>query len=348
MSGYSQGSELPGLSHSLHVTGDSTVYVGTGLLANLGKHVKSKIKASKFVVITDQTVHDLHFSTLQRSFKDVGIDVLVYVCPPGEATKNRRQKERIEDWMLDNHCQRDSCIIALGGGVIGDLSGFVASTFLRGIPVVQIPTTVMSMLDSSVGGKTAVDVPAGKNLIGAFYQPSMIYADLALLATLPDRQLINGLAEAIKMGIIRCAELFEFLEANVQKVLAREPDAMAYVVGTCIRLKAEVVAEDEKEKGLRSILNFGHTIGHAIEAIRYETDLHGECVAIGMKLEGEIARDLGKLTTEHLTRLIKLIKAYKLSTEYPTSCALDTVMDNMLQDKKNIGGQIRMTIITNV
>ena len=204
-------------------------------------------------------------------------------CRAGEGSKSRANKAAIEDFVLSHKCQRDTCFLALGGGVVGDLTGYVASTFMRGVPVIQIPTSMMAMLDSSVGGKTAINVPAGKNLIGAFHQPVAVYADMDLLVTLGKRELVEGIAEAIKMGVIRLPSLFELLEAHPAQVMALEPALIEQVMYDAMRGKAEVVCADEKEAGVRGTLNWGHTIGHAIEALKSPAMMHGECVSVGAR-----------------------------------------------------------------
>lgn len=219
--------------------------------------------------------------------------------------------------MLANRCQRDTCMVALGGGVVGDLTGYVAATFMRGVPVVQIPTSTMAMMDSSVGGKTAVNVPAGKNLVGAFHQPRIVFADMDTLSSLSEREVAEGLAEAIKMGCIRSTALFELMEEHVDAVRALEPEYLAQVVHAAVGMKAEVVALDEKEAGVRSTLNFGHTIGHAVEGLASPSLLHGECVSIGMVAEATLARDLGELAPSSVGRITRILKAYGLPVDIP-------------------------------
>ena len=209
--------------------------------------------------------------------------LLTHAVPAGEGTKCRAIKAEIEDFMLAHRCNRDTCLIALGGGVVGDLVGYVAATYMRGVPYIQVPTSTTAMIDSSVGGKTAINVPAGKNLIGAFWQPKFVYADLDLLATLGKRELVEGIAEAIKMGVIRMPSLYELLEANPEKIMALDKELMDEVIYDSVRGKADVVAQDEREAGLRGTLNWGHTIGHAIEALKSPAMMHGECVSVGAR-----------------------------------------------------------------
>ena len=250
------------------VIGGSIVYIGHGLLEKIPAEITrpgSGIKASRFVIVSDRTVFGLYGQRLLDAFSAIGHTALAFQIPAGEGSKNRANKAAIEDFVLSHKCQRDTCFLALGGGVVGDLTGYVAATFMRGVPVVQIPSSMMAMIDSSVGGKTAVNVPAGKNLIGAFHQPSRVYADLDLLHSLSSREIDEGLAEAIKMGLIRRASLFDLMEANVDAIRSLDKALVQSVVHQAVSLKAEVVALDEKESGLRATLNFGHTIGHAVE-----------------------------------------------------------------------------------
>lgn len=253
--------------------------------------------------------------------------------------------------MLQNRCTRDTVVVALGGGVVGDLSGFLAATYMRGVPVVQIPTSVMAMVDSSVGGKTAINVPAGKNLIGAFHQPRFVFADMALLQTLGRREVAEGLAESIKMGVIRDAQLFELMEKEHKNMLALDASIAGRVIFESVRHKADVVAQDEKETGLRATLNYGHTIGHAIEALMSPGMLHGECVSIGCVLEADLAQRLGHLEPSAVSRIRACFEAYGLPVTMPTlpdGKGLPDLMAKMAVDKKNVGGNIRCTIITGI
>jgi len=284
---------------------------------------------------------------LLKGCKDQGLDTIAFQIKPGEKSKCRKVKAEVEDFLLENRCLRDTCVIALGGGVVGDLAGFVAATYLRGVPVVQIPTSVMAMVDSSVGGKTAINVPAGKNLIGAFHQPKVVYADMKLLQTLNDKQVKEGLAEAIKMGCIRKPKLFDYMEKNAEAIMKQDPEALAEVIFDAISGKADVVSQDEKEKGLRSTLNFGHTIGHAVEALpKKEVLYHGECVAIGMVHEMAILSEMGHLEKKAVDRITACLKAYGLPTDIPQELKVADLIHKMTIDKKNKNGKIRMTCVT--
>jgi len=277
--------------------------------------------------------------------------LLTFQVVAGEASKCREVKAAIEDFMLLHRCNRDTCMIALGGGVVGDLVGYVAATFMRGVPYVQVPTSSTAMIDSSVGGKTAINVPAGKNLIGAFHQPVVVYADMDLLATLGRRELVEGIAEAIKMGVIRIPSLFELLEANPEQVMALEPKLIEQVMYDSIRGKAEVVAQDEREAGLRSTLNWGHTIGHAIEALKSPAMMHGECIAAGCVAEAELPLRLGipsQLDRAKIKRIADCFASYGLPIHVPRGLSIEQLMRKMALDKKNRGNTIKCTIVTDI
>lgn len=340
------------------VIGESVVVVGNGLLDEVPTRLQAAgLRPSTFVVVSDKNVFGHHGDRLMQAFEKAAAGVekpprlLKYVTEPGEATKSRAVKAAIEDFMLENRCTRDTAVIALGGGVIGDLSGYLAATYMRGVPVVQIPTSVMAMVDSSVGGKTAINVPAGKNLIGAFHQPRFVFADMHLLKTLARREVAEGLAEAIKMGVIRDAKLFDLMEKEAKKMLDLDPSVAAHVIYDSIRHKADVVAIDEKETGLRATLNYGHTIGHAIEALMSPAMLHGECVSVGCVLEAHLACRLGKLPAAAVPRIRACFESYGLPVDMPRlpeGKGLPELMAKMAVDKKNVGGAIRCTIITDV
>ena len=276
--------------------------------------------------------------------------LLTYQVQAGEGAKCRQVKADIEDYMLLHRCNRDTCMLALGGGVVGDLVGYVAATYMRGVPYIQIPTSSTAMIDSSVGGKTAINVPAGKNLIGAFHQPKVVYADMECLATLGPRELVEGISEAIKMGCIRLPGLFELLEAHPERVMALDAELITQVMYDAIRGKAEVVAADEKEAGLRSTLNWGHTAGHAIEALKSPALMHGECVAIGCVVEAELALRMGHetLSREKIERVTACFAAYGLPIYVPRDLEMASLMKKMAMDKKNQGNTIRCTIVTDI
>jgi len=334
------------------VIGGSVVYIGAGLLTKIPAEIMAKdsgIKASRYVIISDTNVFPLYGQKLIDAFTAAGVTAIAFQVPAGEFSKSRENKAAIEDFVLQHKCQRDTCFLALGGGVVGDLTGYVASTFMRGVPVIQIPTSMMAMLDSSVGGKTAINVPAGKNLIGSFHQPRRVYADMDLLASLHAREIDEGLAEALKMGLIRRQSLFELMEEHVDAIRSLDRTLTASVVHQAVSLKAEVVALDEKETGLRATLNFGHTIGHAIEGLASPQLLHGECVSIGMVYEAVLARDLGHLDPSAVGRITRVLKSYSLPVDIPKEyLRVPELMGKMTLDKKNAAGKIRCTILTSI
>jgi pentafunctional AROM polypeptide len=339
------------------VIGDSRVLVGSGLLEDVPRRLLAAgITPATFVVISDATVFSHYGPRLVQAFvkegfaEDAGSNprVLSYQIRPGEASKSRDNKDKIEDFMLENRCVRNTVVVALGGGVIGDLSGFIAATYMRGVPVIQIPTSTMAMIDSSVGGKTAINVPAGKNLIGAFHQPRFVFADPTLLRTLDRREIVEGLAEAIKMGVIRDSKLFDLMEREHSNIISLDATLMGEVLYQAVRHKADVVAQDPTEKGIRATLNYGHTIGHAFEALLSPRWLHGECVSLGCIAEADLACRMGYLKKECVPRIRACFEAYGLPTEAPAGLELGPLMAKMAVDKKNEGKTIRCTIITDV
>ncbi|EQC28678.1 hypothetical protein SDRG_13554 [Saprolegnia diclina VS20] len=325
---------------------DYIVQVGHGLLASVPGQLKTLLpKVGSYMVISDSNVAPLYAKTLLAGFTD---RVELYVIPAGEASKCRRMKQTIEDFMLAKRFHRDCCVVALGGGVVGDLAGYVAATYMRGVPFVQIPTSLLACVDSSIGGKTGIDVEAGKNLIGAFHQPKRVFVDLSLLATLPKRELINGMAEIIKAGAIFSEPLFSLLETNVDAILSLQKDIVLDVVAQSIAVKTTVVNLDVSEQGIRAILNFGHSIGHGIEAIMQPELLHGECVAIGMVKEAEIARGMGLCSSATVGRLLRCIKAFGLPVRVPSRSPSHVVLTNMEVDKKNSGALKKLVLLTSI
>lgn len=329
------------------------------------------VPSSTFVLITDTNLYNIYVPPFQSYFESLAASksfrLLTYAIAPGEASKSRETKAEIEDWMLSQQCTRDTVIIALGGGVIGDMIGYVAATFMRGVRFVQVPTTLLAMVDSSIGGKTAIDTPMGKNLVGAFWQPRRIYIDLLFLETLPVREFINGMAEVIKTAAIWDEAEFAVLEKSADIILScvrsRElnrlvpiKDLIKRIVVGSARVKAEVVSSDEREGGLRNLLNFGHSIGHAIEAILTPQLLHGEAVAIGMVKEAELARFLGVLQPEAVARLSKCIAAFGLPTSLHDKhvvrltagkhCPVKILLEKMAIDKKNDGKQKKVVLLS--
>lgn len=320
------------------------IHIGQALL-NRSDLVLPHLKRKQVAIVTNTTVAPLYLEKFSSPLEAAGVNVLPIVLPDGEQFKNAETLNTIYDALLEHRCERNTTLIALGGGVIGDMTGYAAATFLRGVPFIQIPTTLLSQVDSSVGGKTGINHPRGKNMIGAFYQPQAVLADTETLNTLPDRELSAGLAEIIKYGLIRDLPFLEWLEANMVRLVAREPAALAYAIHRSCVNKAEVVAADERESGDRALLNLGHTFGHAIEnAMGYGVWLHGEAVAAGTMLAADLSRRLGWLSDAEVERTERLFKAAHLPTVAP-DLGVETYLDLMGLDKKVADGKIRFILL---
>lgn len=323
------------------------IHIGAGLLAR-AELLAARLPQKKVAIVTNTTVAPLYLATLQRGLEAHGIKVVPVTLPDGEAFKNWETLNQIFDALLSNRCERSTTLIALGGGVIGDLTGFAAAVYQRGVPFIQVPTTLLAQVDSAVGGKTAINHPLGKNMIGAFYQPLGVVADTDTLSTLPPRELAAGLAEVIKYGLIRDQAFFEWLESNMHRLVDCEPEALAYAIERSCATKAEIVALDEREEGLRALLNFGHTFGHAIEAgLGFGTWLHGEAVAAGMVLAARVAQKLGFISTEEVTRTTRLLSAAGLPVAAP-ELGLERYLDLMGHDKKVRGGRNRFVLLKGI
>ena len=322
------------------------IYIGSDLL-NQSTLLTRHIKAKQVLVVTNSTIAPLYLAMVLQSLADYWVDTVI--LPDGEQYKTLEYVTQIFDKLLANKFSRNSTLIALGGGVIGDMGGFAAACYQRGIAFVQIPTTLLAQVDSSVGGKTGVNHPLGKNMIGAFYQPQCVIADANVLDTLDDRQLAAGLAEVIKYGLIRDAEFFAWLEANMLALLARDKAALAYAIERSCMNKAQVVSEDETETGVRATLNLGHTFGHAIETgAGYGSYLHGEAVAIGTCQAADLSRRKGWLNDADVDRIIALFKLARLPTVPPKNLNADRFLELMAVDKKNIDGQIRLILLEKI
>ncbi len=320
------------------------IVIGSGVSAELAGMLKGRCPAAAYAVISDSHVAKLYGDRVVHQVAGTGYRAELFTFPAGEWNKTRETWASLCDRMLAGHFGRDCAVIALGGGVVGDVAGFVAATYLRGVPYVQLPTSLLAMIDSSIGGKTGVDVPAGKNLLGAFHQPRFVLADLDLLTSLPPVQLAAGLAEAVKHGAIADAEYFDFLERDHAAILAKDRGALERVVRRSVEIKAAVVAEDEREGGRRAILNFGHTVAHAIEATsKYET-LHGEAVAIGMATEAQLAEALGVAAKGTADRVIALLECFRLPVSRPEGTSGDALIAAMRGDKKARRGEIRFAL----
>lgn len=319
------------------------ILIDRGLIADLGHLVRRALpRATRALIITDTNVAPRFGGPAKLSLEQAGLETLKATVPAGEASKSLAQAYNLYTACMNAKLDRHSVIIALGGGVVGDLAGFVAATYLRGIPFVQVPTTLLSQVDSSIGGKTGVDLPQGKNLVGAFHQPALVVADLDVLSTLPRRELAAGMAEVVKHAVIRDAGFLHLLESQAERILSVDPLVMGAVVENNCRIKAEVVAEDERETGLRAILNFGHTVGHAMEvSLGLGSWLHGECVAVGMVAATAISRQLGVLKEPELpVRLERLLQRLGLAVRLPVNVNLDAMHELMHRDKKAEAGRI--------
>ncbi|MFD2165487.1 3-dehydroquinate synthase [Thalassotalea euphylliae] len=330
---------------TLHVDLDDRsypIYIEQGLLSQsslIAQHIKNK----RVCIISNEVVFPLYGESLINSLQNFDIDSVI--LRDGEQEKSLANFDGIMTHLLEKGHGRDTTIIALGGGVIGDISGFAAACYQRGIDFIQVPTTLLSQVDSSVGGKTAINHPLGKNMVGAFYQPNAVIVDLNTLITLPPREFAAGMAEVIKYGILGDAEFFEWLEQNKESIKAKDFDTLAYVIARCCQCKADIVSEDEKEAGKRALLNLGHTFGHAIEAeMGYGKWLHGEAVATGMVLASTLSKYRELLSASELRRIIDLITYFDLPTSSPESMACTEYVKHMKRDKKNLGGLMRFVL----
>lgn len=323
------------------------VWIGPGLLQLTGRLLKEKGFEGKLVIVTDPVVKGLHGETLSKALAKDGFKVTTLVVPAGEDQKSLDNAIRLYEQLTDAYAERSTLVLALGGGVVGDLSGFVAATYLRGVPFVQLPTTLLAQVDSSVGGKVAVDHGRLKNKIGAFHQPKLVIADTDTLKTLPKPELANGLAEAIKTALVRGKEFFLYLEQNVEKLKALDIAALEEAVFQCVRIKAEIVEKDERDAGLRNILNFGHTIGHAIESVSHFGVRHGEAVAVGMVAAARISNRMGLLSYNDVDRLISLIEKAGLPARMPELDAAE-ILEAMRHDKKVDRAQMRFALLKEI
>ncbi len=320
-------------SYSIHIS------------AGISKEIPALLPpAHSYAVIADRKVGDLHGGNFLKNMRRAHLNCTLITFPPGEKSKSRKIKEKIEDELLERGMGRDGCIIALGGGVTGDVAGFVAATYMRGIPYIQVPTTLLAMVDSSVGGKTGIDVPAGKNLVGAFYQPKAVFIDPKYLESLPKRQIKAGMAEVIKHAVIADRELFNQLWQQSDELLKARPDAMEPVLAKNCSVKAGIVSGDEREGNLRQVLNFGHTVGHAIEKLSGYRSLHGEAVATGMAVEVEIARRIKLIPGEDVEKITELLKKFRFGLKLPKNTKTEDLLETMKLDKKSRKQRVRMAL----
>ena len=320
------------------------IHIGRGLL-DRADLILPHLRTRRVAVVTNDVVGPLYLDRLRAALEAAGVQVSAVSLPDGEVHKDWPTLNRIFDMLLAERCERSTTLIALGGGVVGDMGGFAASCYQRGMPFIQIPTTLLAQVDSSVGGKTAINHPLGKNMIGAFYQPRLVLADIDTLSTLPARELSAGLAEVIKYGLIRDAEFLGWLERNLERLVACEPDTLAYAIERSCRNKAEVVAADETEQGERALLNLGHTFGHAIETgLGYGEWLHGEAVAAGTMMAVELSRHLGWLAEADVARVAALFERAGLPV-YGPRLGVERYLDLMAHDKKVEAGRLRLILL---
>jgi 3-dehydroquinate synthase len=326
------------------------IHIGSGVLTNLGALLQERqLRTKRVAVVTDTSVARYYREPLVHSLTAAGYEPLVIELPPGEQQKSLTTLSGLYDTLIKERLERRAPLIALGGGVIGDLTGFAAATFQRGVPFVQVPTTLLAQIDASVGGKTAVNHPAGKNLIGTFYQPRLVLIDVDTLKTLPHREFLAGVAEMIKYGVILSPDLFILLEEQLEALLALDPLLLTAIIKTCCQLKALVVEEDETEGDYRAILNFGHTLGHAVEsATAYTRFLHGEAVAVGMAFAVRLSSQHGLCKEATQERICRLIRQAGLPLEVPQTLTKEDLIRGLQTDKKVVDGKVRFVCLEEI
>ena len=319
------------------------IHIGRNLIADASL-ILPHLKRKHVAIVTNTTVSPLYLAKLTQTLETAGVKVIPIILPDGEAYKNTETLNTIYDVLLQNRCERSTTLIALGGGVIGDLTGYAAATYLRGVPFIQIPTTLLSQVDSSVGGKTGINHPLGKNMIGAFYQPQLVLADIDTLQTLPPREFSAGVAEVIKYGLIRDADFFDWLEVNMAKLMQLDEEVLSEAIYRSCQNKADVVAKDEHEQGERALLNLGHTFGHAIEnAMGYGVWLHGEAVAAGTMMAADLSQRMAWLNANDVARIKNSLIAANLPIN-PPDLGATKYLDLMGLDKKVENGKIRLVL----
>lgn len=325
------------------------ILIDVGLIDNLAKELRQKPIANAYAIITDSNIAKTHGKKLLNDLRNKGVHAHLITFKPGEKNKSRRTKEKIEDTMLKLGLGRDTCIIALGGGITGDLAGFIASTYLRGIPYIQLPTSLLAMVDSSIGGKVAVDTLNAKNVIGSFYQPKRVIIDVNFLESLPKKELINGLTEIIKHALIKDKDFFHFIEKNIDKITSCNLEILKQVIKRSCEIKADIVSNDEKEKGLRRILNYGHTVGHAIEAALHYKISHGEAIAIGMSYAAKLSAKKGYLHEGSVIRQNNLLQylglPHKLSHH---KLKPKKILEHIRYDKKIVNDKINFILLKSI
>ena len=327
------------------------IYVGNGLLGK-GNLFSENIRSKQLMIVSNTTIAPLYLKTVMQSLQELvseGLEINSVILPDGERYKTLDAVNDIITALLNKRYGRNSCLVALGGGVVGDITGFAAACYQRGIDFIQIPTTVLAQVDSSVGGKTGVNHAAGKNMIGAFHQPRAVIADTTVLDTLSNREVGAGLAEVVKYGLIRDEMFFNWLEENIDRLLAREPEALAYIIEQSCRNKAEVVAKDERESGIRAILNLGHTFGHAIETgLGYGEWLHGEAIALGMLMAADLSHRMGWLTEGVIDRIKQMLVKLNLPVSLPDNFCPEKMRELMSVDKKAKDGVLFLILLKGI
>jgi len=325
------------------------IHIGHGILDRAGQLIASVCTGRAAAIVTNPRIGSLYAGRLAESLEKAGITPHIVTIPAGERFKNLNTVRRVYERLLDHRLDRTGIVIGLGGGVVGDLAGFVAATYLRGVDFVQVPTSLLAQVDASVGGKVGVDLPRGKNLVGAFYQPKTVVIDTATLSTLPAREFRSGLAEVIKHGIILDRNYFSFVEAELPSIKRLDPDALARVVEGSCRIKAQVVERDERESGLRAILNFGHTVGHSLESVTgYREYRHGEAVSIGMVTATITSEKMGLLDRQATERVAAILRAAGLPTKPKGDIGSAALFETMKLDKKVARGQLRFVLVEDI
>jgi 3-dehydroquinate synthase len=322
-----------------------SIHIGADVLGRADLY-RDHLGGGVAAIVSNAVVAPLYLPKVRQAVESAGARAVEVLIADGEQAKSFETLERVLDALLAARCGRDTLLVALGGGVVGDLAGFAAAIYQRGMPLLQVPTTLLAQVDSSVGGKTGINHPRGKNMIGAFHQPCAVIADVTALDTLPDRELRAGLAEVIKHGLALDAAFFDWLDGNIERLLSREREALAHAIRRCCELKSEVVAADEREAGVRALLNLGHTFGHAIEAgTGYGSWLHGEAVAAGMAMAAELSMRLGQLDTRDVARVRALLRRAGLPLAAPAGLAPARMMELMAYDKKAARGAVRFVVL---
>ena len=322
------------------------IYIGDGWLPRLTQLLSFIPHTSEMIMVTDKNVFALYGPRTLEVLQSAGYKVEAAVIAGGESCKNLDTVADLYKQMISQGLDRKSTVVALGGGIVGDIAGFAAATYMRGIGYIQIPTTVLAQVDSSVGGKTGVNLSQGKNLVGAFYQPGLVFVDVAFIETLPEREYLTGLAEVIKYGIIWDKNLFNYLEDHMDRIKARDSECLMHIVTRCCEIKADIVSQDENESGMRGLLNLGHTFGHAFEAMtNYEKFTHGEAVAIGMIYAALLAHDMELISPLDLSRITNLIKGFGLPISFGNLDSEEVIIQ-MRKDKKSVGGKIQVVLPT--